>query len=109
MLYIKALWLKYVRCAMKRSDNNAKCPTIKLNNGNDIPAIGMGTMFLEHGGDLQTIIDNAIACGYRLFDGAALYEMKSSWVKRIRKTASPARSCLSAASSKTAGIVTTTP
>ncbi len=50
-----------------------KCPTIKLNNGNDIPAIGMGTMFLEHGGDLQTIINNAIACGYRLFDGAALY------------------------------------
>lgn len=50
-----------------------KCPTFKLSNGNVIPAVGMGTMFLEQGGDLQTIVDNAIASGYRLFDGAALY------------------------------------
>lgn len=50
-----------------------KCPTVKLNNGNEMPVVGMGTMFLDKGGDLQTIIDNAIDCGYRLFDGAALY------------------------------------
>ena len=50
-----------------------KCPMIKLNNGNEIPTVGMGTMMLELSGELQPIIDNAISCGYRLFDGAALY------------------------------------
>jgi len=49
------------------------CPKIKLNNGNEIPALGMGTMFLETSGNLQEIINNAIDAGYRLFDCAALY------------------------------------
>jgi len=51
----------------------AECPKAKLNNGNDMPVVGMGTMFLGMGGDMQEIIDNAIDCGYRLFDCAALY------------------------------------
>jgi diketogulonate reductase-like aldo/keto reductase len=44
-----------------------------LNNGNEIPQVGMGTMMLELGGNIQEIIDNAITAGYRLFDSAALY------------------------------------
>lgn len=48
-------------------------PTIRLNNGNCIPQIGLGTMFLEMPDNFQDIVDNAIAAGYRLFDTAALY------------------------------------
>ena len=50
-------------------------PTVKLNNGNEIPQIGMGTMFVPPPKflDYQLFVDNAIEAGYRLFDTAALY------------------------------------
>ena len=51
----------------------AKAPEIKLNNGNTIPAIGMGVVFLDSEGDLQKTVDSAIEAGYRLFDNAAFY------------------------------------
>lgn len=47
-------------------------PKIKLNNGNEMPALGMGVVFLDLGNTQETI-DNAIAAGYRLFDNAAFY------------------------------------
>ena len=51
-----------------------KCPYIKLNNGNEIPTIGMGTVLLgETEGEMQAAVDAAIEVGYRLFDTAALY------------------------------------
>lgn len=50
-----------------------KAPEIKLNNGNTIPAIGMGVVFLDSEGDLQKTVDSAIEAGYRLFDNAAFY------------------------------------
>jgi hypothetical protein len=68
----------------------------------------MGTMMLELGGDLQTIIDNAIACGYRLFDGAALYGNEKLLGDAYEKNGIDAGSFLSAASSRTAGTATTT-
>lgn len=48
-------------------------PKINLNNGNTMPALGMGTVFLDQKGDIQKIIDTAIEAGYRLFDSAAFY------------------------------------
>jgi len=48
-------------------------PTITLNNGAKIPALGMGTVFLDAGGDIQKTIDAAVEAGYRLFDCAAFY------------------------------------
>ena len=47
-------------------------PKVKLNNGNEMPALGMGVVFLDIG-DTQRTIDDAIAAGYRLFDNAAFY------------------------------------
>ena len=46
-------------------------PKVKLTNGNEMPALGMGVVFLDLGNTQETI-DNAIAAGYRLFDNAAL-------------------------------------
>ena len=50
-----------------------KAPTLTLNNGNKIPAIGMGVVFLDTDGDVQKTVDAAIDAGYRLFDNAAFY------------------------------------
>lgn len=48
-------------------------PTITLNNGNTMPMIGMGVVFLDEGGNIQETVNNAIEAGYRLFDNAAFY------------------------------------
>lgn len=50
-----------------------KVPEITLNDGNCIPAIGMGVVFLEEDGNIQKTINTAIEAGYRLFDNAAFY------------------------------------
>lgn len=50
-----------------------KVPRIRLNDGNYIPAIGMGVVFLEQDGNIQKTVDTAIEAGYRLFDNAAFY------------------------------------
>ncbi len=47
-------------------------PKIRLHNGNEMPALGMGVVFLDLG-NTQKTIDDAIAAGYRLFDNAAFY------------------------------------
>lgn len=48
-------------------------PTLTLNNGNRMPQLGMGVVFLDSNGDMQRTVDDAIAAGYRLFDNAAFY------------------------------------
>ena len=48
-------------------------PRIVMDDGYTIPAIGMGVVFLDKGGELQKTIDTAIEAGYRLFDNAAFY------------------------------------
>ncbi|HHT17712.1 MAG TPA: aldo/keto reductase [Papillibacter sp.] len=48
-------------------------PTLTLNNGEKIPMLGMGAVFLDADGDIQKTIDTAIEAGYRLFDNAAFY------------------------------------
>lgn len=54
-----------------------KMPKVRLNNGNEMPAMGMGVVFLDDAsGDdnkTQTTVDKAIEIGYRLFDNAAFY------------------------------------
>lgn len=48
-------------------------PLVALNNGNHMPAIGMGVVFLDADGNIQDTIDTAIEAGFRLFDNAAFY------------------------------------
>jgi len=61
-------------------------PKLTLNNGNAIPQVGMGTMFVPPpvDFDFQGFVDNAIAAGYRLFDTAALYGNESDLGNAIR-------------------------
>jgi len=55
-----------------------------LNNGNKIPALGMGAVFLDSDGDIQKTVDTAIDAGYRLFDNAAFYGNEESIGKALK-------------------------
>lgn len=59
-------------------------PTMTLNNGNKIPALGMGAVFLDSDGDIQKTVDTAINAGYRLFDNAAFYGNEESIGKALK-------------------------
>lgn len=60
---------------MRREISPASVPKILLNNGMEIPGIGMGTFgsdrFLPE--EVSRAVAGAIRCGYRLFDCAACY------------------------------------
>ena len=55
--------------------NAVLAPTIKLNSGNEMPCIGMGTFGSDRftPEQVSNAVAGAIRCGYRLFDCAACY------------------------------------
>jgi aldehyde reductase len=50
----------------------ANIPTRTLGDGNNIPALGLGTLNLNENDALETL-RNAINCGYRLIDTSPVY------------------------------------
>lgn len=56
-----------------REFDSVPLPTISLNNGGSMPAIGLGVMERERGDLSQPAMETALACGYRLLDTAASY------------------------------------
>lgn len=57
----------------------------KLNNGIDIPAIGLGTWQTPDGETAVKAVSHAIKCGYRHVDAAAVYDNEKSVGEGIRK------------------------
>ena len=57
--------------------------TVKLNNGIEMPAIGLGT-FMMKPAEAEEAVYNALKCGYRLIDTANAY-MNERAVGRGRK------------------------
>ncbi|MBQ0837692.1 aldo/keto reductase [Lactiplantibacillus pentosus] len=55
--------------------------SITLNNGVDMPLLGLGTMQVK---DIETILPQAIKLGYRLIDTAANYDNETEVGKGIR-------------------------
>ena len=52
---------------------NTQIPTIELNNGVQIPQIGLGVWQAEEGSEVENAVETAIETGYRLIDTAAIY------------------------------------
>lgn len=57
---------------------NTDVPNIGLNDGNTIPAIGLGVWRAENGQETQNAVKVALETGYRLIDTAAIYQNEES-------------------------------
>ena len=67
-------------------------PTIKLNNGIEMPQLGIGTFAVKE--DAAERVCHAVKTGFRLIDTAQGMAMKKKWAKASVKVASTA-SCFS--------------
>lgn len=63
-------------------------PSVTLNDGIQLPALGFGTYKLNGSSGLQGMAA-AIACGYRLLDSAFNYENEGALGAAIRKAGDP--------------------
>lgn len=66
-----------------------KQPTIKLNDGNEIPAIGFGVFMIENDGPTYDAVKEALKAGYRHIDTAAAYFNESDVGKAVRDSDIP--------------------
>ncbi len=48
-------------------------PNLKLNNGVEIPQLGLGVWRVSEGNEVESAVQAALACGYRLIDTATIY------------------------------------
>ena len=63
--------------------------TMKLNNGQQIPAQGFGVFLVENGGPCEDAVSKALQAGYRLIDTAAAYFNETDVGKAIRNSGIP--------------------
>jgi diketogulonate reductase-like aldo/keto reductase len=55
------------------SDMNLQIPSVQLNNGISMPALGLGVYAPEQQEEVGQAVEAALALGYRLFDAASIY------------------------------------
>ncbi len=60
-----------------------------MNNGYDIPALGLGMWKLPEGDEAETAVRLALEAGYRLFDSAAWYGNERSLGRSVRNSSVP--------------------
>nr|WP_123933450.1 aldo/keto reductase [Corynebacterium gerontici] len=69
------------------SDSQLQIPTITLNDGTEMPALGFGTWNLE-GEDCVRAVRSAIEVGYRHIDTAAIYKNEEAVGRAVREAIS---------------------
>ena len=55
-------------------DLSSKTSVRRLNDGNEIPILGLGVWLSEPGGEAEQAVSWALKHGYRLIDTAAIYK-----------------------------------
>ncbi|TIH17040.1 aldo/keto reductase [Marinifilum sp. JC120] len=65
--------------------SNISIPTLKMNDGRSIPALGFGTYKLNGSAGVETMV-NAIRTGYSLLDSAFKYENEGAVGESIRRS-----------------------
>ena len=63
--------------------------TLKLNDGNEIPALGFGVFLVPNDGPTYEAVFQALKAGYRLIDTAASYGNEEAVGSAIRKCGIP--------------------
>lgn len=64
-------------------------PFITLNNGIKIPQLGLGVWQAKDGKEVETAVEAAIECGYRLIDTAAVYGNETGVGRAIARSGVP--------------------
>lgn len=67
---------------------NIRSKTV-LNNGIEMPWLGLGVLRLNEGGEVENAVRIAIEKGYRLFDNAAIYHNEKGVAKGIKASGIP--------------------
>ena len=60
--------------------------TIRLNNGRDMPVLGLGVARMAEGGETEQAVFWALEAGYRLIDTAKIYGNEASVGRAVRKS-----------------------
>lgn len=60
--------------------------TVKLNNGIEMPWLGLGVFRSEEGGEVEKAVETALNCGYRSIDTAAIYKNERGVGKAIAES-----------------------
>jgi diketogulonate reductase-like aldo/keto reductase len=69
--------------------NTSSIPTITLNNGVQIPQIGLGVWQAEEGAEVEMAVRTALETGYRLIDTAAIYGNEVGVGRAMKDSALP--------------------
>lgn len=69
--------------------NTTSVPIITLNNGVQIPQIGLGVFQTKEGAEVERAVSAAIEAGYRLIDTAAIYGNERGVGKAIKASGVP--------------------
>ena len=62
---------------------------VKLNNGVEMPLLGLGVLRLKEGGEVEKAVTTALENGYRLIDNAAIYHNEKGVGRAIKKSGIP--------------------
>ena len=60
--------------------------TIRLNNGRDMPVLGLGVWSMAEGAETEQAVLWALEAGYRLIDTAKIYGNEASVGRAVRKS-----------------------
>ncbi len=69
--------------------SNAGIPMVRLNNGVDIPQVGLGVWQANEGAEVEGAVRAALEVGYRLIDTAAIYGNEVGVGKAIKASGVP--------------------
>lgn len=64
-------------------------PTVRLNDGSAMPALGLGMWRLREGREARRAVGHALDAGYRLFDSASYYGNERSLGQAVRDSGVP--------------------
>lgn len=62
---------------------------VRLNNGVEMPWLGLGVLRLKEGGEVERAVQTALETGYRLIDNAAIYHNEKGVGRAIRASGVP--------------------
>lgn len=69
--------------------SNSNIPVVTLNNGVDIPQIGLGVWQAKEGTEVERAVHTALEVGYRLIDTAAIYGNEAGVGRAIKASGLP--------------------